>query len=235
QVYPLANLVDVLHRLEKPDAAANALGRLRAVSATLDMDLPIVKRIMPVAEENHLPADWRRPLIKHDDLGPRPALDTLGPGKWSPPQATTFSLTTTDGRNVRLEDYSGRPVVLIFYLGFGCLHCVEQLQTFGPMAAQFEEAGISLLAISTDSDEAIEKSLDKVGGTAKFPIPLISDASLDTFKVYRAFDDFEKRPMHATVVLDGRGRIVWQDIGPEPFTDAAFVLGETKRLLALWK
>ncbi|HEX3869205.1 MAG TPA: alkyl hydroperoxide reductase, partial [Pirellulales bacterium] len=57
QVYPLANLVDVLHRLEKPDAAANALGRLRAASATLDMDLPIIQRITPVAEENHLPAD----------------------------------------------------------------------------------------------------------------------------------------------------------------------------------
>ncbi len=235
QVYAQANFVEILQKLDKPDEAANALGRLRAISATLDMDLPIVRRLAPLAAELNLPTDWRRPAIKHDDIGERPAFDTLGPATWSPTSAATFELPTADDRVIRLEEYSGRPVVLIFYLGFGCLHCVEQLQTFGPMTSQFEEAGISLLAISSDTTEALGKSIAKVANEGAFPIPLVSDASLATFKAYRAFDDFEQRPLHATVVLDRRGRILWQDIGPEPFTDAKFVLNEAKRLLALWQ
>ncbi len=235
QVYPLVNLVDVLHRAGKDDDAANALGRLRAISSTLDMDLPIVARLAPLAKQHNLPEDWRRPLVAANDIGERPALDTLGPRTWHPATAASFTLQTADGKSVSLDDYSGRPVVLIFYLGFGCLHCVEQLQAFAPMAERFEQAGISLLAISTDSSEALGKSIEKVAKDGKFPIPLVSDSEHKTFKAYRAFDDFEQKPLHATLVLDGRGRILWQDIGPEPFTDATFVLNEAQRLLGLWK
>jgi hypothetical protein len=34
-------------------------------------------------------------------------------------------------------------------------------------------------------------------------------------------------------LLDGRGRIRWQDTGPDPFMDVKFLLGETRRLLAI--
>ena len=49
-----------------------------------------------------------------------------------------------------LRDYRGKATLLVFYLGYGCLHCAEQLQALAPQARQFEEAGISLVAISTD-------------------------------------------------------------------------------------
>jgi peroxiredoxin len=234
EVYPLANLVDVLHRLDKPDEAANALGRLRNISATLDMELPVVRRIASVAAENNLPADWRRTAAPAADLGPRPPLDRLGPVKWNPSPAPTFRLATTDGKPVSLDDYRGRPVVLIFYLGFGCLHCVEQLRAFGPTTSQWNEAGISLLAISTDSNDELAKSLASFEKDGTFPFPLVSDGDLRTFKLYGAYDDFEHRPLHATLLLDGQGRVLWQDISAEPFKDVPFLLKESKRLLELW-
>jgi hypothetical protein len=34
--------------------------------------------------------------------------------------------------------------------------------------------------------------------------------------------------------LDGRGRVMWQDISYEPFDKAEWLLGEAQRLKAFW-
>ena len=55
------------------------------------------------------------------DMGQRPKLDTLGPFRWEPSAAPAFSLTDRNGKPFALDQYRGRSVVLIFYLGKGCL------------------------------------------------------------------------------------------------------------------
>ena len=45
----------------------------------------------------------------------------------------------TDGKSFSLASYQGKPVVVIFYLGYGCLHCAEQLQKFAPEAQKYAE------------------------------------------------------------------------------------------------
>ena len=66
-----------------------------------------------------------------------------------------------------------------------------------------------------------------------FPITLLTDETKVAFKNYRCHDDFENRAMHGTFLIDAKGRIRWQDIGAEPFTDAKFLLKESQRLLGL--
>ena len=56
---------------------------------------------------------------------------------------------------------------------------------------------------------------------------------MQAFRLYRAFDDFEAAPLHGTFLIDSAGLVRWQDIGPEPFMDVKFLLGEAQRLLAL--
>ena len=68
-----------------------------------------------------------------------------------------------------------------------------------------------------------------------FPFTILSDQSLQTFKAYRAYDDFERMPLHATFLVDGSGKARWQDISYEPFTDVKFLLAESRRLLAVGK
>ena len=97
---------------------------------------------------------------------------------------------------------------------------------------EYEKAGIALVAVSTDRLEDLSKSLAAVKSEGGFPIPLASDAGLEVFKKYQAYDDFEKIPLHATFLVDGGGMIRWQDIAAEPFNDPAFLLAESKRLLA---
>ncbi len=51
------------------------------------------------------------------------------------------------------------------------------------------------------------------------------------FRAYGAFDDFEDVNLHGTFLVDGDGLVRWNDVGFEPFMDAAFLLAESKRLL----
>jgi peroxiredoxin len=233
EVQPLANLVYILFHCGKAKEAAEAFDRLRKISGHIDsLEIPVFKRLEPVAKSLKLPADWRVPPKPADDFGPRPPLDSLGPIHWHPSPAPDWKLVGTSG-SVSLADSRGKPTIVIFYLGYGCLHCVEQLEKFGPKVKDFADQGVGLVAISTDTVDELKKSLASLKQEEKPAYPLISDAKLDVFKAYRAYDDFERQPLHATFLIDSQGRIRWQDIGHEPFTDVAFLFKETNRLLRI--
>ncbi|MBK8002276.1 MAG: redoxin domain-containing protein [Verrucomicrobia bacterium] len=233
QVQPLANYVEVLWRVGKTNEAAKAFEQLRVVAGGADLDLPVLQRLAPLAASLKLPADWRTPPPQSTDVGQRPALDSLGPFRWQPTPAPEWTLADANGKQVSLKQYRGKPVVVLFYLGYGCVHCLEQLNAFGPATKDFAEAGISLVAISTDTVEGLKKTFAKSKSEDGFPFPLLSDEPLAAFKSFRAFDDFENMPLHGTFLIDGQGLVRWQDISFEPFTDTKFLLAESKRLLGL--
>lgn len=231
QVRPLSSLVEALWKVDRKQDAKTAFERLRAISGNVDLDLPIFARLQPIAMEMGFAGDWRTAAPQRRNAAELPDLNTLGPLLWQPTSAADWSLPDSTGSLHALSEFRGKPVVVIFYLGYGCLHCVEQLQAFAPNQKAFTDAGISLMAISTDSVVNLKKSLDRYSSDGKFSIPLVSDASLETFKRYQAYDDFEHTPLHATYLIDGAGKIRWHDVGPEPFMDVNFLLAESKRLL----
>jgi peroxiredoxin len=234
QVVPLAVYVEVLHACGKTREAGEAFARLRKMSGHIDnLEAPVFKRLAPAAKALGLPADWRQPAVVAADVGERPPLDSIGPFLWHPPAAPSFALREGDGKPAALADYRGRPVLVLFYLGHGCLHCVEQLNRFGPKAKELADLGISLVAISPEAPEDLKKSRATYRGQGAFPFRLLSDPKMEVFKTYRAYDDFEGVPLHGTFLIDGRGLLRWHDIGAEPFNNVEFVLREAKRLLAL--
>ena len=235
RVLPLANLIEILNQCGKTAEATEEFRKLQAMSAFIDRDLPIFKRLDELAPKLGLPADWRQSHQPADDVGQRPDLASLGPFRWHASAASEWTLPDHQGDSVSLARYRGRPIVLFFYLGFGCLHCVEQLNKFGPMQAEFAALGIDLVAISTDDVEALRRSVESraQAGMPPLPITLLSASDLSVFKTYRAYDDFENLPLHATFLIDKDGLVRWQDISYEPFTDARFLLEESKRLLNL--
>jgi peroxiredoxin len=234
QVLPLANLVAVLEACGKPDEAARSFAELRTIAGQADLNTRPLQRLRSIADRLGYPTDWRTPARIAPDTGYRPDLDSLGPWRWSPSSAAEWNLPDTHGGTVSLADYRGRPVIVIFYLGFGCVHCVEQLRAFAPMTSRFAEAGIHLVAISSDSIESLQTSLSAANQDTAVAFPLLSDASLAAFKAYRVYDDFEQQPLHGAFLVDPQGRVLWHDIGFEPFTDAEFLLAESRRLLRLY-
>jgi peroxiredoxin len=219
----------------KTNAAIKAFRQLRWISSQFDLDTPIFARLAPIARHLHLDADWRVSPLKRNDVGNRPSLESLGPFRWQPYRAPDWTLMDAERQQRALADYAGRPVLVAFYLGSGCRHCVEQLDLLTSAAKKFEALGISIVAIGSESLSGPKGATAKSKSSESWPFPILADDTLKVFKAYRAYDDFEKMALHGTFLIDGEGKVRWQDISYEPFTDMKFLVSESRRLLAIGK
>ncbi|NND98350.1 MAG: redoxin domain-containing protein [Pirellulaceae bacterium] len=231
QVRPLAVLVDLLWQKGDKDAAIKRFGDLRKLAADADIDTPILAKLKPIAKAAKVDGDWRIKRKPADDLGQRPPLDDLGPFRWQPYTAPSWEAIAADEEPESNDRFRGRPRLVIFYLGFGCLHCVEQLHEFAPHLDDFRKAGIDVVAISTEEVKQLQAGIEDFD--EPLAIPLLADPSHAAFKAFRCWDDFEDQPLHGTFLIDAQDRVRWQDISHEPFTEAEFLLEESQRLLAL--
>jgi len=165
------------------------------------------------------------------DVGVRPALESLGPFLWKPSPAPEFILPGPGGALFSPSQYRGHPLLLMFYLGHECKHCIEQLNAFAPVNERFSQLGVTIVAIGIDPPESVGKTLLK----AKSARLSISDSRRSEQDRIQGLPRIRRLRKHAAarhVLLDKNGVIVWQDIGYEPFTNVDFLLGEAKRLLA---
>lgn len=224
---------EVYQQLGRDDDAKKAFGSARERGFGMDRDLPVAKRLDKLAAAFGIKDEWRKPAPVRTDSGTRPTLDSLGPVHWSPPQAPAWSGTGLDGKPVSNETYAGKPTLLIFYVGHYCSHCMAQLKTFEGVAGDFKTMGINIVAVSPDTPADLPKAQKSAKSKAGFPFPLVSAKSLDVFRAYRAYDDFEQFPLHVVALVDAQQNLRWLDVGYTPFMDAKFVLEEAKRLLAL--
>jgi peroxiredoxin len=234
---PLARYAELLWRAGRQSEAISTFARLRPLAARADLDVSLFARLLPVARAAGAPPNWRpTDTIDGRNQGagkPRPKLESFGPARWQPPRAPEFKLPDSENKSISLKDYAGRPVILIFYLGNGCIHCLEQLRAFYPVQTQFRKAGIELLAVSTDSVEGLRQTINDTIPKERLNFPLVSDPSFTAFKAFRAYDGFEKKPLHGTFLIDGAGKIRWHDISFAPFKNVEFLLDESRRLLQL--
>ena len=230
EIRPLATQIEVLSGAGRKDDAKAAFESLRKLSSTIDLDVPQMRRLAPIAAEFGFPADWRVAREMPKDLGARPDLDALGPFRWTAPSAPKWTLADVDDKPRSLTDYRGRPVIVVFYLGYGCLHCAEQLQAMAKKFDAIKQAGFEVIAVSTDKQINLKRAYENFEGG--FPFPLVADPEMSVFRQFRCYDDFEKAALHGTFVIDAQGVVRWQDISYEPFMDIDFLLKESVRLVA---
>ena len=231
QVRPLAVLIDILWRRDKRDDAMKHFETLRDVAHSADIDTPMLAALAPIAMEAKIDGDWRKARKLPSDLGERPELNSLGPESWRPYPSMPILAKKSDGTELTNERWDGKPRLVVFYLGFGCLHCIEQLKLLAPKTEEFRALGVDMMAISNEDMATLAQGIKNFA--EPLPIEIFANPEQTSFKDYRCWDDFESVPMHGTFLIDGKGQVRWQDIGAEPFNDVEFLLLETKRLLAL--
>ena len=232
ETLPLVHSVSIHWQAGKKDEAKIEFEKLRKLSEAIDLDAPVFHKLAPIAAELQWPADWRLPLEPRTDTGIRPELASLGPFRWEPSLAPAWSLSDHEAKSVSQEELRGKPVVLVFYLGAACLHCVEQLHKFAPKSEEFAKLGIDVIGISTDTAADLQQAHKNYAGT--FPFRLLSDPDSSVFKAFRCHDDFENKPLHGTYLISPDGRILWHDVGADPFMDVDFLLGEARRALPFY-
>ncbi|WP_152050940.1 redoxin domain-containing protein [Tautonia marina] len=231
EVAPLAAQVEILAAAGQVDEARAAYLSLREIAREADPDLPVFQRINAQLTTWKEQDGWQPPALEpRTDLAAasRIDLDTVGPLTWSPFPAEPLEGVDTDGITHRLEDYRGQNVLLIFYLGGDCAHCMEQLIAFSKDIDRIRDTGTVVLAVSTDDLE--RTTALKTNGEVEFTMPLLSDPDLAAFRRYGAFDDFEDMPLHGTFLIDAQGNLRYQDISWQPFLDVDFVVSELSRI-----
>lgn len=227
----LALRVDALSQCGKMDEARKHFETLQTTGASMNDDLPFSKRMDELAVQFGIADSWRKPNTPRDDIGIRPPLESLGPLHWYPWDSPGFTLPDQTGRQKNIKDFNEMPLIVMFYLGHTCGHCMEQLKAFASAADDFKKAGIGMVAIGSEPVEELLETASACGNGEAAPFPLLADPSFDVFRKWRCYDDFEGMGMHGVFLVDAQGRVRWSDVGSDPFKDTRFLLEESKRLL----
>ena len=91
-------------------------------------------------------------------------------------KAPKFSLPATGGSTVSLDDYAGKPVVLVFYPGDDTPVCTKQLNSYNRDLGEFEALDAQILAISAQGIDSHESFAGKHG--LKFPLLADTDKAV---------------------------------------------------------
>src|SRR4029079_18190923 len=153
-------------------------------------------------------------------------LDKLGPMNWQPFSAPTLDVLDKDGKAVSLKNYAGKNVVLVYFLGDACVHCVAQLKALNDRSADFDANDTVLLAVCSSTPDKIKELATDDKGT------FLSDKNHENARRFSSYDDFEDIELHSTILIDKAGKVRWKRTGGDPFTNVDFLIGELKRVNA---
>jgi peroxiredoxin len=126
--------------------------------------------------------------------------------------APDFALKSTPDQAVRLSEFRGRPVVLVFYPADWSPVCGDQIGLYNEMLSEFQESEAEIIGISVDGPWCHSAfSRDR-----KLHFPLLADFEpkgevARLYGVYRASDGTSER---ALFVINAEGVIHWSYVSP---------------------
>lgn len=115
-------------------------------------------------------------------------------------------------KEIALEDYFGKYVVLFFYPLDFTFVCPTEIVAFSDRAAEFRSIGCEVIACSTDSQFthlAWINTPRKQGGLGDMDIPLLSDKSMKIARDYGILDEDTGIPFRGLYIID-RNQILRQ-------------------------
>ncbi len=224
--FALSGLVRCYNALGETAKAEEMMGRLLYVTADAEAGIRAIElaKATGVKAKPHdgSPGDQRNYL--------RTSLEKFGPNKWEPYNAPLLEVRDTAGKHVTLDEYRGKNVLLVYYLGQECAHCMQQLHKLGAKKDDWTRLDTVLLAVSSQTPEKNAKAIKDLG---QLPWRLLSDDNHVNAKRWRSYDDFEDMELHSTILIDKKGRVYWGRVGSDPFSDFDFLVKQLEKMNAL--
>ena len=124
--------------------------------------------------------------------------------------APEFSLPDQDKQVVTLTDLRGAPVLLVFYpFAFSGI-CTGELCQLRDELAAYTDAGVQVLAISTDPVFSLKAFREKEG----FDFRLLSDfwPHGATAQAYGVFNDKAGMALRGTFLIDAEGTVAFAEV-----------------------
>ncbi len=127
-------------------------------------------------------------------------------------KAPGFNLKVTPDQTISLADFSGRPVVLIFYPADFSPVCSSEIVLFDELMPEFDKFGAQVLGISVDNVWS-HLAFAREAGTH---IPLLADfhPKGEVSRAYNAYREEDGESERALYVIDGDGKVAWGFISP---------------------
>lgn len=123
--------------------------------------------------------------------------------------APDIELPATGGKSLKLDDMSGKTVVLYFYPKDNTPGCTAEGQHFRDLHAEFSKAGSVVFGISRDSIKSHENFKARMG----FPFELLSDVeetackAFDVIKMKNMYGKKVRGIVRSTFVIDRKGMV----------------------------
>ena len=125
-------------------------------------------------------------------------------------RAPEFSLPDQDKQVVSLADLRGTPVLLVFYPFAFSRICTGELCQLRDELAAYTDAGVKVLAVSTDP----VFSLKAYKAAEGFEFPLLSDfwPHGTVAQAYGAFNEKAGMALRGTFLIDAEGKIAFAEV-----------------------
>jgi peroxiredoxin Q/BCP len=125
-----------------------------------------------------------------------PAVGAAAPG---------FNLTTNEGKQVSLNDFKGKWVVLYFYPKDFTSGCTLEARNFQRDIAKYEAANAVILGVSVDTAESHKEFCAKEGLNFK----LLSDSDAKVSEQYGSIMEYNgaKYSARNTFIIDPQGKV----------------------------
>jgi peroxiredoxin len=117
-------------------------------------------------------------------------------------KAPSFALLGTGGKTYSLEQFSGAPLVLVFYPGDNTPVCTKQLNCYNDELAQFTEVGAQVVGISAQD----VTSHDQFSAKHDFAFPLLADVDKVVAQAYGVVGPLGF-PRRSVFVIDAHGNV----------------------------
>ncbi len=149
----------------------------------------------------------------------------LGSDRWRPNPAPEVGFLDSGGQSVELQSYRGKNVVLVFHPGKECADCSQQFKQLAGRKDEFEKLETVVVVSSGRTTELAETLGEQAPGPA-----ILADRDLDAAKRFKAYDDFEEKPIPATVLIDKEGRVYWARASHKAFANFDFLVEQIRYL-----
>ncbi len=134
--------------------------------------------------------------------------------------APSFSLPDSSGKNVSLQDFSGRVILLNFWASW-CAPCVSEMASFDHLYQQLKDKKFDVVAVSVDEGgwKAVEAFLKKHPVT----FHILVDPE------FKIADEYGTYRIPETYLIDSHGKIVEKILGAQDW-NSPFMINKISKL-----
>jgi len=132
------------------------------------------------------------------------------------PLFKTMAFADGEFKEVALEDYEGKFVVLFFYPADFTFVCPTELEDMAENYEKLKSMGVEVLSVSTDTHFVHKAWHDTSPAIKKIKFPMLGDPTQAISKAYNVLRDDEGLADRATIVIDPELTIKSIEVTDEP-------------------